>query len=208
MMALRQAYSLSSIWMSRKGFTNSSKILVATRAISSSGQCIGMMKSFPGETRETRHQIFCFGSADKVSPRSYPKACCQTVPVPMCSRFPVCSLILRFTIEKQAMDFILWSLIISFAHVGAPTLYTKPAPRSALVYPLLYLASVCKWCCIFIFSVFFFKQSSPSLFSLISGFQGQYSHFTKNNPACVFGGRELHEKEIPVCTIIFDRPFC
>lgn len=57
MMAFRQAYSLSSIWMSRRGFTNSSKILVATRAISSSGQCIGMMKSFPGKTRGVPRQV-------------------------------------------------------------------------------------------------------------------------------------------------------
>lgn len=151
---------------------------------------------------------FLSSSADTVLSRSYPKARCQRVPVPTCSRFPVCSFILRFTTEKQAVDLILWSLFISFAHVSAPTLYTKPAPRSALVYPLLYLASVCKWCCIFIFGVVFFKLSSPSLFFLMHGFQGQYSHFSKNNPTCVFGGRELHEKEIPMCTIIFKRPFC
>lgn len=150
MMALRQAYSLSSIWMSRKGFTNSSKILVATRAISSSGQCIGMMKSFPGDTREIHRQIFTL--ALRLRCRSHPEACCQIVPLPVCSRFPVCSFILRFLIEQQAVELILWSLITSFA----PTLYTKPAPRSAVVYPLLYLASVCKWCCIFIFGVIYF----------------------------------------------------
>lgn len=59
MMALRHAYSLSSIWMSLKGFTSSSKILVATRAISSSGQCIGMMKSFPGDKGEIQHWMHC-----------------------------------------------------------------------------------------------------------------------------------------------------
>lgn len=78
MIALRQAYSLSSIWMSRKGFTNSSKILVATRAISSSGQCIGMMKSFPGKTREIPHQVL---APALVSPSSYPKECFPVVPV-------------------------------------------------------------------------------------------------------------------------------
>ena len=99
---------------------------------------------------------FRSSSVDTVSSRSYPKTCCQIVPVPTCSRFPVCSFTLRFTIEKQAVDLILWSLIVSFAYVSAPTLYTKPTPRSALVYPLLYLASVSKWCCIFIFGVVFF----------------------------------------------------
>lgn len=59
MMALRHAYSLSSIWMSLKGFTSSSKILVATRAISSSGQCIGMMKSFPGDKGEIQCWMHC-----------------------------------------------------------------------------------------------------------------------------------------------------
>lgn len=100
---------------------------------------------------------FPSSSVDKVSSRSYPKACCQIVPVPMCSRFSACSLVLCFTIEKRAVDFILWSLIILFAHVGAPTLYTKPAPRSAPAYPPLYRASVRKSCCIFIFGGFFFK---------------------------------------------------
>lgn len=85
----------------------------------------------------------------------------QVFPLPTHSRFPVCSFMLRL-MEKQAMDVILWSLIIYFAHVGAVTPYTKPAPSSALIYPLLYLASVCKWCCIFIFGAFFFKQYSPS----------------------------------------------
>lgn len=119
MMALRQAYSLSSIWMSRKGFTNSSKILVATRAISSSGQCIGMMKSFPEETREIHFHIFALA----LQTQSHPEVTAGNVaivPVPMCRRFPVCSFILRFTSEKQAMNLILWSLFISFAHVMHP----------------------------------------------------------------------------------------
>lgn len=72
MMALRQAYSLSSIWMSLKGFTNSSKILVATRAISSSGQCIGMMKSFPGETREAQRWIFILALRTRSHPALNP----------------------------------------------------------------------------------------------------------------------------------------
>lgn len=206
MMALRQAYSLSSIWMSRKGFTNSSKILVATRAISSSGQCIGMMKSFPGETRE----IHCHNFALALQTQSHPEVTPRHVavfPLPMCSRFPVCSFILRFTSQKQAMDLILRSLFISFTRVVHHKLYSKPAPHSALVYPLLYLAPVCKWCGIFIFGICFFKRSYPSLFSLMCGFPGQYSHFPKNNLACVSGGRELHGKEILICTIIFNRPF-
>lgn len=191
-MALRQAYSLSSIWMSRKGFTSSSKILVATRAISSSGQCMGMMKSFPGEMRNPDLDT-CSSFADTASPRSHPDPYCQVFPLPTHSRFPVCSFMLRL-MEKQAMDVILWSLIIYFAHVGAVTPYTKPAPSSALIYPLLYLASVWKWCCIFIFGAFFLNNILPPTLALTRCCQGQYSPFPKNNPICIFGGRELHEK--------------
>lgn len=87
MMALRQAYSLSSIWMSRKGFTNSSKILVATRAISSSGQCIGMMKSFPGETREICHQIFSLALRTRSYPEVTPRHVARESPCPRAADF-------------------------------------------------------------------------------------------------------------------------
>lgn len=154
---------------------------------------------------------FRSSSVDTISPRTYPAARCQTVPVPTRGRIPACSFILRFTIEKQAVDLILWSFVISFACVGAAPPYTKPAPRSALLYPLLCLEPVCKRCCIFIFGVIFFfflNKVLPPSFLYCVAFKVSILIFSKNNPTCVFGGREMHEKEIPICTMNFNRPFC
>lgn len=190
-MALRQAYSLSSIWMSRKGFTSSSKILVATRAISSSGQCMGMMKSFPGEMRNPDLDT-CSSFADTASPRSHPDPYCQVFPLPTYSRFPVCSFMLRL-MEKQAMDVILWSLIIYFARRCSHTIH-KACSIFCSDLPSV-IPSICLEVVLYLyFWCIFLNNILPPTLALTRCCQGQYSPFPKNNPICIFGGRELHEK--------------
>lgn len=49
-MAFKQANSESSIWTSFIGCTSSSRILLATRPISTSGVFLGMMASFPSSS--------------------------------------------------------------------------------------------------------------------------------------------------------------